>query len=174
MLSYLHTFFNKNIIDESIKELIHQDMISKIEEYIDMSLIIEYEGFIYGECIRDMLIDYKPKIMDVSMPTLNLYFYINDIIKLGYKYNYDLSVLNQTNVYTKNDNSLRIVEEYCEFLPDVDIDNLIFDGYIITKRDTYSGTIYDIYDNISKREAKLLMKYQFDYTLKDKGFKILN
>lgn len=176
MYRYITSFFGKKEVikkEEVNKENDHQSMIDKIEKCINMKLIIEHKGFIYGPCIRNILANIENEIIDISLPTEDIFTFIEIMKKHNYEYNSNLSIVSQTYVLTKfGEYSLRLVEQDHENHPDFDIDTLSYDGYVISNKYDESS-VMDIYNKIKSRKAKIIST-SYDYTLAENNFTIEN
>ncbi len=171
MYKYVISFFFKEE-KKNENENIHQFMIDKIEKYINMENIIQYNGFIYGTCIRDILADINLTIIDISLPSTEIFSFIEKMKQYGYDYNCNLSIISQTYVLSKyNTYSLRLVEQDSEMYPDYDIDVLCYDGYVITNINN-DNSIIEIYNKIKNRKATVISK-SYDYSLSEKNFEII-
>jgi len=177
MIRYFHSIIfdkpTKPITKQENDEIIIDSLIEKIDKHVDMSLIIKYDGYIYGPCIRNILSNQYLKDINVAIPSEGIFSYIEELKSRGYEYNYELSLISDTYYMCLVDNiSINITENTYTYRPDFDIDILMYDGYILSNINKYDTSIIETYEKISKKQAKVISNC-YDYSLKDKGFEII-
>jgi hypothetical protein len=177
MIKYFHSIiFDKPkspLATFEYEQILIDSLVEKIEKKVDMKLIIEYHGHIYGPCIRNILSDNNLKEINVYIPPEYIFSYIEELKNLEYTYNPNSSFATETYYMSNKDKySVSLIENMYEFKPDFDIDILMYDGYVLSNIDNYNIPITQTYQNIKNKIAKVIST-SYDYSLKEEGYNII-